>query len=321
MSKSKENPKTNIPLAKGVRIGDYSIYKKLSAGGFSMVYLAYGTDGMPVAIKEYFPGYLHLRQRGSQISFINMREKHKFQEGLKAFKHEMEIIMQLKHRNIIEIIDFIEQNSTAYIVMPYEYGMTLSKFISQDDLTKQEIIPVITGIFSAVHTFHQHGIIHLDLKPGNIWLRPNKEALILDFGTARTEEDSAKTKTAPMHTPGYAAPEQHKQYYAPERIGFWSDYYALGATLYALIEKHAPKPSCDFMDSGCKIDFVSRRRGQVSISLLEIAEELMTLDWEERKKIDLGEVINRIGKVRPIVPMQIMIENLITTPAPVLNEF
>ena len=320
MSKSLENPKTNISLVKGTRIGDYSIYKKLSAGGFSMVYLAYGLDGMPVAIKEYFPGYLHLRQRGTQINFINMREKHKFQEGLKLFKHEMEIIMRLKHRNIIEIVDFIEQNGTAYILMPYEYGMTLSRFISQDDLTEQEIIPVVMGIFSAVHTFHQNGIIHLDIKPGNIWLRPDKEALILDFGTARTEEDSAKTKSAPMHTPGYAAPEQHKQYFAPDRIGFWCDYYALGATLYALIEKQAPKPSCDIMDAGAKINFIYRRRGQVSMHLLEIAEELMTLEWDERKKIDLGEVINRIGKIRPITPMHTMVENLMPIRVPKIKE-
>ena len=80
-----------------------------------------------------------------------MREKHRFQEGLKGFKDETEIVMRLKHRNIIEIINFFEMNGTAYIVMPYEYGMTLSKYISTEkNATEGEIISIIEGIFQAV---------------------------------------------------------------------------------------------------------------------------------------------------------------------------
>lgn len=291
----------NIGLPKGLKLNEYTIAKRLSAGGFSVVYLAYDKNGMPVAIKEFFPNHLHLRKKGQRIEFINMREKLRFKEGLKAFKDETEIVMKLKHRNIIEIINFFEMNETAYIVMPYEYGMTLSKYISSEkNPSEAEIVSIIEGIFSAVQMFHENRIIHLDLKPGNIWLRPNKEALILDFGTARIIDDPIKAKQAPMHTPGYAAPEQHKEFFQPQRVGVWTDYYGLGATLYALIEHSSPTPSPEIMMSNEKVDMLYARRGQFSETLLKIVEYLMQPEWDKRKKIDLRSVILQLHKIKAV---------------------
>lgn len=291
----------NLVLPKGFKLNEYVISKKLSSGGFSVVYLAYDKHGQPVAIKEFFPNHLHLRSKGTRIDFINMREKHRFQEGLKGFKDETEIVMRLKHRNIIEIINFFEMNGTAYIVMPYEYGMTLSRYISNEkNATEGEIISIIEGIFQAVQMFHENNIIHLDLKPGNIWLRPNKEALILDFGTARIIDDPVKSKQPPMHTPGYAAPEQHREFFQPQRVGVWTDYYGLGTTLYALIERGTPKPSPQYLLNNNCITMIDERKGQFSEKLLSLVEYLTQPDWDKRKKINLKEVINQLKKIKPI---------------------
>lgn len=291
----------NLVLPKGFKLNEYVISKKLSSGGFSVVYLAYDKHGQPVAIKEFFPNHLHLRSKGTRIDFINMREKHRFQEGLKGFKDETEIVMRLKHRNIIEIINFFEMNGTAYIVMPYEYGMTLSRYISNEkNATEAEIISIIEGIFQAVQMFHDNNIIHLDLKPGNIWLRPNKEALILDFGTARIIDDPVKSKQPPMHTPGYAAPEQHREFFQPQRVGVWTDYYGLGTTLYALIERGTPKPSPQFLLNNNCIKMIEERKGQFSEKLLSLVEYLTQPDWDKRKKINLKEVINQLKRIKPI---------------------
>jgi len=291
----------NLVLPKGFKLNEYVISKKLSSGGFSVVYLAYDKHGQPVAIKEFFPNHLHLRSKGTRIDFINMREKHRFQEGLKGFKDETEIVMRLKHRNIIEIINFFEMNNTAYIVMPYEYGMTLSRYISNEkNATEGEIISIIEGIFQAVQMFHDNNIIHLDLKPGNIWLRPNKEALILDFGTARIIDDPVKSKQPPMHTPGYAAPEQHREFFQPQRVGVWTDYYGLGTTLYALIERGTPKPSPQFLLNNNCITMTEERKGQFSEKLLSLVEYLTQPDWDKRKKINLKEVINQLKRIKPI---------------------
>lgn len=296
-----------VSLPKLYKLNDYTIAKKLSTGGFSIVYLAYDKNEMPVAIKEFFPTNLHLRSSGTKIDFINMKEKHRFLEGLKAFKDETEIVMKLKHRNIIEIINFFEMNGTAYIVMPYEYGQTLSRYITlEPNLDEAELINIIEGVFSAVQTFHNNGIIHLDLKPGNIWLRPNKEALILDFGTARVIGDLVKSKEPPAYTKGYAAPEQHREFFQSTRVGVWTDYYGLGATLYALLEKTSPVPSPELLLNDIGPDIVKRRKGQFSQELLEIVEMLMNTSWDKRKKINLKEVISSLKNIQPLIPAKSM---------------
>ena len=301
----------NIILPKGFKINDYTISKKLSVGGFSIVYLAYHKKGYPVAIKEFFPNHLHLRNNGQKVDFINMREKHRFQEGLKAFKDETEIIMKLKHKNIIEIINCFDTNGTSYIVMPYEYGMTLSKYISiNDNLNETEIILLIEGIFSAVQLLHENNIVHLDLKPNNIWIRPNKETLLLDFGTARIINDPIKSKQPPMHTPGYAAPEQHKDFFQPHRIGPWTDYYGLGATLYALIEKNSPEVSTELFLNNKSTDLLATRQGQYNTILLNIVNTLMALDWEKRQRIVLREIIEQLHRIKPIKQILLAIESL-----------
>lgn len=290
----------NISLPKGYKLGEYTLAKKISSGGFSIVYLAYDKSGNPFAIKEFFPNHLHLRSKGKIIEFINMRERHRFQEGLKAFKDETEIVMKLKHRNIIEIVNFFEANGTAYLVMPYEYGMTLSKYIALEKIPNElELVSIAKDIFSAVQMFHENKIIHLDLKPSNIWLRPNKEALILDFGTARIVDDPIKAKQPPMHTPGYAAPEQHKEFFFPNRIGEWTDYYGLGATLYALIDRTSPIPSPKLLQTGQRLYITETRYGQFNLELLNIVEELMQPEWEKRKKVNLKEIINKFSQIKP----------------------
>lgn len=299
----------NVALAKGTKINDYTISKKISAGGFSVVYLAYDKLENPVAIKEFFPNHLHLRNKGDKVNFINIREKLKFNEGLKSFKEEGEMVMKLKHKNIIEVINFFELNGTAYLVMPYEYGMTLGKYINSEDMCEEDFIKIVEGVFSAVQMFHENNLIHLDLKPGNIWVRPDKEALILDFGTARVISENNRNMTAPMHTPGYAAPEQHKDYFQPERIGYWTDYYGLGATLYALLEKQSPIPSVEYMKNK-KLKLIKRRKGQYNFKLLEITELLLSPNWKNRKKINLKQIIQDLKLIKHM-PIQNSLKELI----------
>lgn len=306
-SKGNEGVK-NVPLPKGFKLNEYVISQSLGGGGFSMVYLAYDKNGTPLAIKEFFPKNLNLRKFGSKITFMNVREKDRFYSGLRDFKDETEIVMRLKHRNIIEIVNFFEENGTAYIVMPYEYGYGLSRYINlEKENTEEEIIKIILGVFSAVQMFHENKIIHLDLKPGNIWLRPNKEALILDFGTARVYDDPVASLRQPMFTPGYAAPEQYRAFFKPERVGVWTDYYGLGATLYSMLDKGSLNDSAKMLserivnkDQSINERLYLRRKGQFNDKLLSIADKLMTLDWNARRAISLKDVIYEIKSIKHI---------------------
>lgn len=301
----------NSPLPNGTRLKNYLIHKKISSGGFSFVYLAYNENGMPFAIKEFFPSALHLRKTGEYISFINPREKLKFEDGLKAFIDEINLVKNIKHNNIIDIVEDFTANGTHYLVMPYEYGSSLSRYSSTGQLSDEsEIVHVVRGIFSAVNELHKNGVIHLDIKPGNVWLRPNKEALLLDFGTARRINDVEASKKQPMYTPGYAAPEQHREYFKPARIGYWTDYYALGASVRSLCEKKTPEPSVVLIDKGIAPNMQSVRLGQFSNILLETADILMEPDWEKRKIISLDRIIKRLNSYAPIRPIKTISNDL-----------
>jgi serine/threonine protein kinase len=109
-----------------------------------------------------------------------------------------------------------------------------------------------------------------------------------------------------MHTPGYAAPEQHREFFQPNRVGVWTDYYGLGSTLYALIEKKSPPVSSQLLMQNTSIELKESRLGQVTSQTLEIIEELMQTDWNKRKIIDLKDVINRIKKIRTVKPTNLM---------------
>ena len=148
------------------------------------------------------------------------------------------------------------------------------------------------------------------VKPNNIWIRPNKETLLLDFGTARIINDPIKSKQPPMHTPGYAAPEQHKDFLQPHRIGPWTDYYGLGATLYALIEKNSPEVSTELFLNNKSTDLLTTRQGQYNTILLNIVNTLMALDWEKRQRIVLREIIEQLHRIKPIKQISLAIESL-----------
>jgi serine/threonine protein kinase len=291
----------NKELPVGYKINGYTISKKISYGGFSIVYLAFDNKDCPYAIKEFFPNNLHLRSSGTVISYINETERTRFESGLKAFKTEAEIVMNIKHDNIIDIINFFETNGTAYLVMPYEYGMTLNRYIALNSKMNENIlISVAVDIFSAIKKFHDNKIVHLDLKPGNIWIRPNGEALILDFGAARDLDDLEKNKKLPLHTPGYAAPEQHKEYFRPSRIGPWSDYYGLGATLFALIEKRPPALSVDYLKQNNRVSIVKDRMAQYDLNLLNLITYLMQPEWGKRKMINFSNVISMLSEFKDL---------------------
>lgn len=281
--------------------GAYTIYKKISSGGFGIVYLAYNLHGLPVAIKEFFPVNVGNRSEKNRITFPDTKAEKKFLNGLSLFKEEAAIIMRIDHKNIIKVTDFFEENNTAYIVMPFEYGTTLSKYMSKhkETLTEDEIIHFALETTSAIKTVHEHGMVHLDLKPGNIWIRPNKEALLLDFGTAKILNSNIPIRQ-PAYTPGFAPPEQYKDYFHSDRIGPWSDYYGLGATIYNLIEKHSPPNVLELLEKKKSINIVIEREGQFNEMLLNLVQLLMALKWEDRKAINIDNVYSLLDTIKSI---------------------
>ena len=307
----------NLPLADNIVLKDYTIIKKISSGGFSFVYMAKNNiTNQTVAIKEYMPNSMTIRDKEDMyVHFSDDKDRSKFLNGLNHFFEEMSVISHIKHNNIINIIDYFEMNNTAYIVTPYEFGMPLSSYVSMiksnnATLTERDVLKIFIGILEAIEVLHENNILHLDLKPNNIWLRPNREILILDFGTA-IEHNTVRDQH--FFTPGYAAPEQYKNHYKVLNLGIWTDYYGVGTTLYNLLSLKLPKDAIQLIkkDDGSYNNIYQECNGMWHYKILEIVDELCQLNPDKRKKININKLILDLKGLIPFNYIQPSLEKML----------
>jgi serine/threonine protein kinase len=235
----------NAPLPEGLEIGGYRIVKKIASGGFSIVYLAYDSDGNAVAIKEYLPSALALRQPGELTPSIARPNLPVFRIGLKCFFEEGRALARIVHPNVVRVLNFFRANDTVYMVMAYESGHALQEIVARHaakgSRTRESFIrQVFAGVCGGLREVHANKLLHLDLKPANIYLRTDGTPILLDFGAARQTINSDSPALAPMYTPGFAAPELYSK---AMPLGPWTDIYSIGAAIYACMTGAPPQPA------------------------------------------------------------------------------
>lgn len=235
----------NAPLPDGLEIGGYRIVKKIASGGFSIVYLAYDGDGNAVAIKEYLPSALALRQPGQLIPIISKANLPVFRIGLKCFFEEGRALARIVHPNVVRVLNFFRANDTVYMVMAYESGHSLQEQIARllakgQRASEGFIRQAFKGVCGGLREVHANKLLHLDLKPANVYLRTDGTPLLLDFGAARQTINTDVPTLAPMYTPGFAAPELYAKGAA---LGPWTDIYSIGAAIYACMAAAPPQPA------------------------------------------------------------------------------
>ncbi|TQE98323.1 MAG: protein kinase [Spiribacter salinus] len=221
----------------------YRIEAVLGAGGFGMVYKAVHTRLDKVcAIKEYLPQEVAVRE-GTTVHPLSTNARADYEDGLARFLREAKQLVQFSgHRNIVTCNDFIEANGTAYLVMDFEEGMTLSALLARREdqgrpLEQDEILRLLRPLLEGLAYVHGQDVLHRDIKPGNIFIRRSDEQpVLLDFGAAK-EEFSQKSKSQAAHTPGYAATEQVE---SAGNLGPWTDIYAVGGILYRALTGNPP---------------------------------------------------------------------------------
>jgi len=239
-------PVSPAPLAEGTEIGGYRILQHLSSGGFSIVYLAYSEQSEEcVAIKEYMPADRVLRRPGDLVPYIGAEHITAYKIGLAAFFEEARILAGISHPNVTQVLELLRANETIYMVMQFIEGESLQKCILRHRkkgriavLPEDAIVTVFSRVLDGLHEVHGHNLLHLDLKPTNIILKPDGAPTLIDFGAARRTVGRESTSVIPMYTPGYAAPE------ACERdgtVGAWTDVYAIGACILACMSAKAPQ--------------------------------------------------------------------------------
>ncbi|WP_018152421.1 serine/threonine protein kinase [Leeia oryzae] len=272
----------NLPLPNGYQLQDYTIVKPLSSGGFSMVYLATDADTLPVAIKEYMPSSLVLRTGGDIIVPENPDYLPTFRYGLKCFFEEGKALAGISHPNVVRVLNFFRANETVYMVMSYEQGRTLQKEIQlrQNEPLKESMIRLVFGqLLNGLREVHLHKILHLDIKPANIYIRQDGTPLLLDFGSARQTFTQNNPRLSPMFTPGFAPPEQYRD---RDNLGPWSDIYSVGASIYACMAAHAPQAGDLRMMDDKYMPAGKLWKGIYSQDLLDIVDWCLELDFLNR---------------------------------------
>jgi WD40 repeat protein len=224
------------------RLEEYVIQSVLGIGGFGITYLAHDTRlGSLVAIKEYFPRAYAQRDRTNTIrpnSGGDTGDAENYRWGLEEFLKEARALAQFKHTNIVRVLRFLEANGTAYMVMEYEEGESLSGFLARHGgfLSEPLLLNVFLPVLNGLQAVHDAGLLHLDIKPDNIYLRRSGVPMLIDFGSARQRSTANRSQKVAL-TPGYAALEQ---YPGNGDLGPGADVYSMGATLYRCITGQEP---------------------------------------------------------------------------------
>lgn len=234
--------------------GTYRIDRYLSSGGFGNTYVATNIQfGEQYAIKEFFMRGISQRDNNNTtVSVSNTDNRDTFASQLEKFKKEARRLRKLNNEHIVRVHDLFEENGTAYYVMDYIDGENLSDRLRRTGkpLPEAEVMQFLPQILDALEAAHKEGILHLDLKPVNIMVDKQGVVKLIDFGASKQQsaQGGATTSTAVSYTNGYAPREQME--HNLEKFGPWTDFYALGATLYTLLtNKNPPLPS-DIDDDG-----------------------------------------------------------------------
>jgi serine/threonine protein kinase/TPR repeat protein len=230
------------------RLHWYVIERVLGQGGFGITYLARDTNlDQPVAIKEYLPVDVATRMPDTTIRARTDDLRDRYRWGLERFIQEARTLARFDHPNIVRVQSVFEFNNTAYMVMRFEKGMTLSAVLDRrGTLPERDLLRVILPILDGLALVHDAGFIHRDVKPDNIHIDDDGSPVLLDFGSARQALGSSHTLTI-LIAPGYAPFEQY--YSDSTSQGPWTDIYGLGATCYRAIAGRPP------------LDAVSRSKG------------------------------------------------------------
>ena len=239
--------------------GKYRIIEKLGQGGFGITYLAENTmlEGK-VAIKEFFfKEYCERDDSTSRVTIPTSGNREIVQRFKQKFIKEAKTIFRLNHPNIVRILDVFEENDTAYYVMEYIEGESLSDMVTRRGaIPFAEAIGYVKAAAEALMYIHSKKINHLDIKPGNLMKRNDDgEIVLIDFGVAKQYDldTSQGTTTTPVGIScGYSPTEQYRkngvQTFSPQ-----SDVYSLAATLFKLLTGNTPPEAMEIQDEGLPV--------------------------------------------------------------------
>jgi len=227
-------------LQKGARLqnGKYTVERVLGQGGFGITYLAQHALFGQVALKELFLNHaaqLYCTRQGNTV--LPKFDTVQF-EGFKAkFLDEARTLARFKDiEGIVKVLDYFEENGTAYFSMEYINGQTLEELVETKKaqhggfMKESEALAIVGQVGKALSVVHQQGVLHRDIKPANILLNAQTQrAALIDFGIARSFIEGSGAGQTAFFSEGFSAPELKLVNLAK---GTYTDVYSLGSTLF-----------------------------------------------------------------------------------------
>lgn len=271
-------------LPPGFLFEDYEIVRVLGVGGFGITYLAFDDrNNEAVAIKEYLPGDIAARPDGLNVCPLTRDDAEDYNWGLERFLDEARILAHFHHPNIVKVSRFFRMFGSAYIVMEYAEGETLAEFCAgSGQLSEDEIKSIIGPVLEGLGEVHRKDFLHRDIKPGNIILREEGGAVLLDFGAARHAVGVRSQSVVSVVTPGYAPIEQ---YSTQGNQGPWSDIYAMGAVIRRCILCEVPPASVDRAINDRLEPLATMGLEGYSMEFLQAVDKALQLRSEDRPQL------------------------------------
>jgi len=280
-----ENPVFCLPA--GALLDDkYRIGRVLGAGGFGITYLAVDENlGLRVAIKEYMPRSDAVRSSdGVSILPGTVDDQDSFEFGLQKFVEEARVLARISEKDnprIVSIHGFFKANGTAYLVMRYLEGQTLSGLLKSKggSLPENEAIVILTAMLDGLREIHSAGLIHRDIKPQNVFITNDGGIKLIDFGAARYAQGAQSRGLTQVFTPPYAPSEQ---YSLRGDQGPWTDIYAVGVTFYQMLTARLPDDALSRLRDPTFVGPHAATGGKVSKALDGVIAKAMSPEVGDR---------------------------------------
>jgi serine/threonine protein kinase len=181
------------------------------------------------------------------------------------------------------VLNFFRAHETVYMVMAYESGHSLQEHIQRQrgkgsKVGEAFIRTIFTQVVKGLREVHANQLLHLDLKPANIYLRTDGTPMLLDFGAARQTVNTDLPTLTPMYTPGFAPPEL----YAKTGLGPWTDIYSIGASMFACMVGSPPQPADQRKSEDKMASHFQQLNGMYSAELVQLVRWCLEVEPLER---------------------------------------